>query len=86
MITHCIVTDSSTVLATGPDGSISITGPLEFDCHSVTVSGVTYTGNVLVSSSGAFRLTEYTPQIMNLYDPLLAFAFMLGLICARFRL
>lgn len=86
MITHCIITDTSAVTATGPDGDIVITGPLEFDCHSVSVGSTTLTGSIIVSGGTATRLLEYTPRLMDLHDPLLAFAFLLGLICARFRL
>lgn len=86
MITHCQITDTSTVTVNGPSGSASIAGPLEFDCHSITVGGTTYTGGVLVASGSVLQLLEYTPRMMDLHDPLLAFAFLLGLICARFRI
>lgn len=86
MITHCTISDTSTVTLNGADGSVVVSGPLEVDCYSVTVAGIDYKGSVLVNSGTAFRLLEFTPRMMDLYDPAIAFSFLLGLICARFRL
>lgn len=86
MVSHVIVTDSSAVTVHGASGTIALTGPFELDCYSVDVGATNYKGTVLVVSGNAFQLLPYTPRLMDMHAPLLAFAFLLGLICARFRL
>ncbi len=85
-MTHVIIQDTTTVYAHGVSDVGAVTGPLTFDCESVDVSGVNMTGTVIVSSGTALRLLRYSPHETALHVPMLCIAFMLALICTRFRL
>lgn len=72
--------------AHGVSDAGAVTGPVTFDCESVDVSGVNFTGTVIVNSGAAMRLLRFSPQESALHVPMLCIAFMLALICSRFRL
>lgn len=85
-MTHVTITDASTVTLNGVTGSAAVTGPLTVSCESVTVSGVTYKGTLLVSAGQPFQLLRYSPALTEFHAPLLCLAFILGLIASRWRL
>ncbi|MBN8421911.1 MAG: hypothetical protein J0L73_23540 [Verrucomicrobia bacterium] len=85
-MTRVSILDTSDVVLNGVDSSFAFTGPGTVDCVSVTVSGVTYTGSVLVSAATPFQAMKWHPYYQAAFPYGMAFAFFAAMLVAKFRL
>ena len=85
-MTRVSIIDGTEVTLNGATSSVAVNGPGTFDCSSVTVSGSTLTGTILVNTSGVYQLLQWHPYYHGLFPYAMVFAFFAALAVSKFRL